>query len=287
MGRYVENLGVRIWTQSFGSRAGKAILLISGAMAPAIFWNSNFCERLADLGYFVLRFDSRDIGDSTHFPPARDADTDPPYTIDELVDDVRAILADHDLNTVVLIGHSLGSTVAQLFAVKYPERVEKLFLMSSPIIATGNNIYAETDSETLAAMWQVLMSNKMYPDYKRGKEEFFKVWRHLNGSFELDTDLADEYTKRLYETEVIEPAYNHTKVQVGIDDTWTELSELEIPIHFIYGEKDQLASNVGNIQILANSLPNAHLTVLKGAGHMYFHRRIWQQILSVLTEALA
>lgn len=68
MGRYVENLGVRIWTQSFGSRADKAILLISGAMAPAIFWNSNFCERLADLGYFVLRFDSRDIGDSTHFP---------------------------------------------------------------------------------------------------------------------------------------------------------------------------------------------------------------------------
>ena len=280
----VHNRAVNIWTQSFGNTGDRAIILISGAMAPAVFWATEFCDQLANLGNFVIRFDNRDIGYSTHFTPARHDDTKLPYSIDDMVEDVHAILTNHHLDRAVVVGHSLGSTVAQLFAVKYPESVEQLFLLSSPIIATGDNVYTQTDSKILDAMWQVLMSNKMYPDYERGKDEFFKIWRYLNGEYERDKDLAEEYTKRLYETEVIEPAYNHTKVQEGIKDVWSSLSKLEIPIHFIYGDKDYLASNIQNIQILASSLPNAHATVLKGASHMYFNKRIWQQILSVFTR---
>ena len=93
-------------------------------------------------------------------------------------------------------------------------------------------------------MWQVLMSNKMYQDYERGKDEFFRSWKYLNGQWDFDEKMAEEYTKRIYETEYIEPAWNHMKVQEKIPDIWEQLNSLQIKKHFIYGELDYLAGSL-------------------------------------------
>jgi pimeloyl-ACP methyl ester carboxylesterase len=200
-----------------------------------------------------------------------------------MVGDVKGILDAYNADRAFIVGHSLGGTIAALFALRYPQMVESLFLMSSPIIAFGGNVYQETDPTIMGAMWEVLMSNKMYPDYERGKDEFFRAWRFLNGKRNLDETMAAEYTKRLYETETIEPAYNHTKVQSGIRDVYDELKALPCPIHFVYGNEDYLAASSANTKTLADSLPNADFTCLSGAGHMYFDRDIWDSVLNLIT----
>ena len=277
---------IELWSENFGNKDNQCIILIAGAMAPAIFWNTDFCNELSNLGYFVIRFDNRDIGYSTHFPPCRpNSNTDIPYNINDMANDVNSILEHYKKDTAIIVGHSLGSTVAQIFAITYPKKCESLFLISSPIIAKGQNEYVETDNKTMQEMWQVLMSNKMYQDYERGKEEFFRSWKCLNGNWELDEKMAEEYTKRLYETEYIEPAYNHIKVQENIPDIYTELNNLQIPKHFIYGELDYLASNLQNIKTLVNSLNNADLNILHNAGHLFFNKDLWNSIFNTFITA--
>jgi pimeloyl-ACP methyl ester carboxylesterase len=66
--RIVHNGSVKLYAESFGNKDDVPVLLIAGAMAPALFWEDSFCARLAANGYFVIRFDNRDMGRSTHFP---------------------------------------------------------------------------------------------------------------------------------------------------------------------------------------------------------------------------
>ena len=180
----------------------------------------------------------------------------------------------------------MGGTIAQLYAITYPQKTEQLFLLSSSIIAFGNNEYERVPQSILEPMWEVLMSNKMYQDYERGKDEFFRVWKYLNGNRKLNIALAEEYTKQLYETETIDVAYNHTKIQKGIPDVYYDLASLPFPLRFIYGENDYLAANALNVEILANSLPNADFTLLKDAGHMYFDETLWQEVFDVFKTKL-
>jgi pimeloyl-ACP methyl ester carboxylesterase len=67
MTKLIRNGPVDIHAEAFGNARDVPVLLIAGAMAPAAFWQSGFCASLADLGYYVIRFDNRDIGKSTHF----------------------------------------------------------------------------------------------------------------------------------------------------------------------------------------------------------------------------
>jgi pimeloyl-ACP methyl ester carboxylesterase len=61
--------GVEIATQSFGNPAQPPILLIMGGMASMLWWPDEFCRQLAAPGRFVIRYDQRDTGHSTKYPP--------------------------------------------------------------------------------------------------------------------------------------------------------------------------------------------------------------------------
>jgi pimeloyl-ACP methyl ester carboxylesterase len=50
---------------------GPAMLLIMGLGTQMIGWHEDFCRQLVDRGYFVIRYDNRDSGRSTHFESAR------------------------------------------------------------------------------------------------------------------------------------------------------------------------------------------------------------------------
>ncbi|RNF22573.1 hydrolase-like protein [Trypanosoma conorhini] len=58
---------IRLCYQTFGQRdaAGGVVLLIMGLASPMLLWDMKFCECLASRGFYVIRFDNRDIGRST------------------------------------------------------------------------------------------------------------------------------------------------------------------------------------------------------------------------------
>src|SRR4051794_8779354 len=57
--------------ETFGDRTDPALVLIMGLGTQMIAWREDFCEQLAARGFFVVRFDNRDVGRSTtldHLP---------------------------------------------------------------------------------------------------------------------------------------------------------------------------------------------------------------------------
>src|SRR5258705_25508 len=92
--------GIEIEWDSFGERTGEPILLVMGLGAQMLLWDEEFCQRLADRGHWVVRFDNRDVGLSTWFDAhgvpnpmqlMMDAQSgkklEVPYSLDDMADD--------------------------------------------------------------------------------------------------------------------------------------------------------------------------------------------------------
>src|SRR5260370_263590 len=57
--------GIELEYQTFGDPGDQPLVLISGLATQMISWQESFCELLASRGFFVIRFDNRDVGLST------------------------------------------------------------------------------------------------------------------------------------------------------------------------------------------------------------------------------
>src|SRR5690606_17155952 len=58
----IEFQEVKICTEHTGNEGDPAILLMMGATASMLWWDEEFCEGLAERGFFVIRYDNRDVG---------------------------------------------------------------------------------------------------------------------------------------------------------------------------------------------------------------------------------
>ena len=118
--------------ETFGDAADPAILLIAGAASSMDRWEPAFCERLADAGRFVIRYDHRDTGGSTTYPPG-----EPGYTGDDLDADALALLDHLGIERAHLAGISMGAGISQDIALNHPERVRSLTLIAASPIGPG------------------------------------------------------------------------------------------------------------------------------------------------------
>ena len=96
-----------------------------GLATQRLAWSDEFCAELAAAGRFVVRFDNRDAGESTHFheygePSVLDlvARRPHPYGIDDMADDVVGLLDALDLGAVHVVGASMGGFIAQTVAIR-------------------------------------------------------------------------------------------------------------------------------------------------------------------------
>ena len=67
---FVTANGIQICYDTFGNENDPPLLLIMGLGVQMIAWHEEFCEQLAQQGFWVIRFDNRDIGKSTRFDEA-------------------------------------------------------------------------------------------------------------------------------------------------------------------------------------------------------------------------
>ena len=56
---------IELCYQTFGRPSDPALLLIAGLGAQMLLWEDDFCRALAKRGFWVIRFDNRDMGRST------------------------------------------------------------------------------------------------------------------------------------------------------------------------------------------------------------------------------
>jgi len=281
------NPEIQLYTESFGKAENPAILLISGAMAPARFWIDDFCQPLADSGYFVIRYDHRDMGLSSAVDYSKN-----PYTLDTLAQDAIAILDAYDIQKAHAMGSSMGGAIAQLLALDYPSRILSITPISSAALVPNNRIkYTLWEKATLAQTWYVLTKNKPTKNYESSVDGFLKSYTYLHGNIPLDKAITKNFIKDMYErsqpehiawfakfTAGTEPMHNHVKAMQTVTDRRDDLKKLQIPVFAIHGSKDPLAFARVMQEYCINLIPHASIHVIPGMGHMQLSKDLFMQI---------
>jgi 3-oxoadipate enol-lactonase len=112
--------------------AGAPLVLVHGLGGNTAIWR-RVVPVLA--GRFrVIAYDFRGLGRSG--PPPD------PYTMDELVSDLDAVVGGAAGARAVLVGHSLGAAVALAYAARHGERLRAVVGVSAPSVTTGEQAAA-------------------------------------------------------------------------------------------------------------------------------------------------
>jgi pimeloyl-ACP methyl ester carboxylesterase len=113
----------RLAAIAWGDPAAPPLLALHGWLDNAASFSA-IAPLLAEDRY-VVALDLRGHGRSSHLP------TGAWYHYVDYFDDLRAVLHHFGWTRATLFGHSLGGTLASLFAAAYPERVETLLLVEA------------------------------------------------------------------------------------------------------------------------------------------------------------
>jgi len=154
--------GIEIEYETFGEPTNPTVLLIMGLAAQLTRWPLPLVEALAARGYFVIRYDNRDIGLSTKFDdapvPALPAligvlmtgqKPDVPYSLTDMAADAVGLLDALDIPRAHVMGASMGGMIAQLVAAEYPDRVLSL---TSIMSSTGNPNLPPSTPDAMAVL---------------------------------------------------------------------------------------------------------------------------------------
>ena len=195
----ITQRNIRIAYDSFGDSADPCILLIMGLGAQMRVWPDVFCKGLAEAGFFVIRFDNRDSGESSNFESqgnpniamtwlmARLKKTpNLPYTLDDMAGDVFDIIAALNLSSVHIIGASMGAMIGQICAASQPNKIRSLTSMmtadKTPILRPKLDVLLRLmrrpscDNENIAIRYTIMMNDLIgSPDYPMSNDEVLQL----------------------------------------------------------------------------------------------------------------
>jgi pimeloyl-ACP methyl ester carboxylesterase len=117
---YVERDSVRLHHLDWGNEGSHPIVLVHGSRLHAHVWN-DFSRRFKDR-FHVVAVDQRGHGDSGWC-------TRQGYALEDLYQDLRAVIEARGLKRYTLIGHSLGGRVSMLYASRHAAELDRLVLV--------------------------------------------------------------------------------------------------------------------------------------------------------------
>jgi pimeloyl-ACP methyl ester carboxylesterase len=274
--------------ETFGDRADPALVLIMGLATQMIAWRDEFCERLASRGFFVVRFDNRDVGRSTtldHLPVPtrmqllRRDKAAASYTLDDMALDVVGLLDHLEIERAHVVGASMGAMIAQTVAAKHPHRVLSLVSIMG---STGSRWSGQP---TLRAA-KVLMSAP--PADRDGFVDHMLKNFTIIGSPGFDRDEEDlrQFVQTTFDRgRNPAAASRHLAAIIALGDRTPALRHITAPTLVIHGSADMLVRPSGG-RATAKTIPGARLVEIEGMGHD-LPRGAWPQIIDAIAENAA
>ncbi len=264
---------------TFGS--GPAVLLIMGIGAQRLFWDERLCQRIAALGFRVIRFDHRDIGESSHSAAqANDLDSPlkalgkrlvgapirGPYSLSDMAGDCAELLSFLGEAKAHIVGISMGGMVAQHLALEIPEVVASLTLiMTTP----GSRRFLPQPRAIKALLG------------RRANSEAEAIALRLSTFDIIGSPAYPMERERL--TAIITQAYrrdssvrgflNHFAATLKSGDRTAKLANVAAPTLVIHGTADPLMP-VSAGRELARLIPGAQWLPIAGMGHD-FGEALW------------
>jgi pimeloyl-ACP methyl ester carboxylesterase len=274
--------------ETFGDPADPAMLLIMGLGTQMLGWDTEFCEQLAGRGFFVIRYDNRDIGHSTildDFPAptlgqlVRRDQRAAAYTLADLAADAVALLDHLGIERAHLVGASMGGMIAQTIAARRPERVHSLVSIMSN---TGSRWSGQPAPSTLRLFLRPVARER--DEYVEQAAELFE---HIGSrGFDKDDGAFREMLGAMHDRgHNPGSASRQLAAILTAGDRTAELRHITAPTLVIHGTADKLIRPSGG-RATARAIPGARLLTIEGMGHD-LPRGAWPQILDAIAANAA
>jgi pimeloyl-ACP methyl ester carboxylesterase len=283
MERFASANSIEIAYETFGDPGDPAMLLIMGLGAQLIHWDPEFCELLASRGFFVVRFDNRDVGRSSRMKNAPVPElaaafagdvSAATYTLDDMADDAVGLLDALEIDTAHVFGASMGGMIAQTVASRHPERVLSLASMMS---TTGDRSVGQPTQAALA----VLLAPSP-PDRDSYIEFHVNAFKAIGSPDLIDEEFLRRRAEATYDRSHYPDGVARQLLAVIASGDRTEaLRAVNVPTLIIHGSADPLIQVSGG-EATARAVPGAELLVIEGMGHD-LPRQFWKQIVDALT----
>lgn len=265
---------VDIAYQLHGNSSQPTLLLIHGLSTPLTGWPKAMVDAFVAANFQVLLLDNRDVGRSEqldHFSIPNmgwiiaklklGLSIKTPYQLEDMMQDVVALLDALNLAEVHVVGASMGGMIAQLMAIHHPRRVKTL---TSIMSTTGYKKLPRIDKN----IRKTLMQKPVSKDYKDQMDYHIKKWQVI-GSPDYpctETDLQQYVESMLQRGITAKGTIRQMLSIMATGNREDALSKLDIPSLVIHGDQDGLVNLAGG-KATAQAIPNAKLRVYPGMGH--------------------
>ena len=225
---------------------GKSFVIMHGFLGMSDNWKT-LGTQYASEGYQVHMLDLRNHGRSLHSDE---------FNYEIMVQDVYGYCVENNLETIDLMGHSMGGKVAMFFAMKYPEKLDKLIIAD-----IGPKYYRQHHQDILAGLNAIDFSVKP----ERGDvEEILKP--HIP-----DFGTRQFLMKSLYWKEPGQLAlrFNLEAFNKQIENIGEALNEEAIydkPTLFLKGENSNYIKDE-DYDAIKRQFPKAQIEVVANSGH--------------------
>jgi pimeloyl-ACP methyl ester carboxylesterase len=233
---------------------GEPLILIPGFASGAWNWFRQIDELSKD--FQVIAFDPRGIGKSKIENAAYLTN----LSMQTFVADVLQILDDLRIEKANVLGASFGGFVAQEFALKFPERLDKLILACTT--AGGAKHVRPTD--------EILQSFAPNPALTIGE----RIRKFIRPAFtdEFNAEHVTEVEKvcQMRQSNEVADAVYMAQLQTAFSfNTSDKISAIDNETLVIAGDKDRVVPMQNSVN-LANNLPNATLKIIENGSHLFF-----------------
>ena len=279
---------IELCYETFGDADAPPMLLVMGLGSQMVLWDDRFCEQLAERGFRVIRFDNRDVGRSTILRDApvprsgqlmRRDPTAAAYALDDMAADTAGLLDHLGVETAHVVGISMGGMIAQLLAIRRPERVLSLVSIMS---STGNRRVGQPHPR----MWPRLFRRARF-DRAEYIEDFVATYRAIGSKrYPPDPERKRAIAARCYDRGYHPAgAARQLAAILAAPDRTAALAQVGVPTTVIHGDADPLVAVSGG-RATAQAIPDARLFVIPGMGHD-MPPELWPPIIEAIAQNAA
>ena len=242
----------------------------------------SLCRRLADRGRLVVRYDQRDTGRSTSYPPGA-----PGYTGADLGSDAVAVLDGLGIVRAHVVGLSMGGGIAQYLALEHRDRLATLTLMStSPIDPRIQGLPGMTPE--LRATFAEERPEPDWRDRDAVIDYIVEGERPYAGPGNLDEPRLRAIAGRVFDrsNDIAASMTNHFLLDQD-SLTHPRLGRLAgHPTLVVHDTADPLFP-LAHGRALADAIPGAQLVELDDVGHQLPRPHTWERLVDTLIEHTA
>lgn len=230
---FIETNGIKLHCKISGE--GETVILLHGFPEFWYAWKETI-PFLSEEGYKVVAPDLRGYNKSDIPENVKD------YAIEQLVEDIKGLIEKtSDSNKAMIVGHDWGGLIAWATAIKYPELVDKLFILNCPHPKEFSLALQRNFIQMFKSYYMLLFKLKKLPEWFVGrnlKRFFTKTLQNgtIPKNIISDEDI-DKYVAAFSNKENLTAAINYYRAAGKISYSEPEANTVEEEITDVYSSE--------------------------------------------------